>query len=947
MRRWFAICAVLGLPAASHSQLVCSASDIALRESSCSPTGVCTIRGTHVVGDQCVLDFGSRPVVFEGTARLVVGSGSVRVIAGSLLLRSGALLDARGQGTQAPTNRGGAIRLEIAGPVVIEGGSPRARIDASGNSSGGWIDIVAAGTVEIAGRVLASHLTASANGGRVDIESEKAIRVLSTAELSATGGVDSQRGGGTIELDAAADVSVGAEIVVSGSEGGRVVLDAGGTVTVGWVRANATGAGGAGGSIALTGYRGVSILGGLRAQGNNVGYSEGGDGGTVEITVPYGDLLVAGSILAEGGEPDALGGDITAEVAGSVRVSAPLSVRAHGAYGIGGSVGLLAGGQILSEALIDVSGGSEGGDVTLAGSQGVTVNGGVDGRGRAAGGTGGEVVIIAGDGTDERTTRGNVTVSNTVDVSGGGCDRDGNCGAGGSVKLVACVAQVNPAGRVLARGGGLGGAVAVVGHGATNIDGTINCQRSTASGVDGSVTLSHLNGIPPRIRAGGVLPLPVLKAFASCEGPSSTDCLVPCTECGDGQVRYPEECDDGNRLGCDGCSTLCRMESCDPAADCVECLPELSCPPAPKNPCEPPSSPTVSPSPSPEAAVTPTATSSATVAAPSPTSTLTPSATPTATFTPTRTSTATPTHTGTPTWTRTPTNTPTVTPTPRTRVDVVLEPLRPLRINLKDRTPLAMDVPIRIRQVKSTSEPSGPLGLGILASDCSPESITAQVDVDLETPGNQDRIEFPTGRTVYASLQVVADPSRLGSVGVGLSPYRCHLLLSAAVQMESNQDPTPWNNAAVVELNVTNTAEPWVEQKHQSVVLAARPKRLRFRRGQEVLSGHVRVAVANADRLDIAGHAITLVAADGDCPSGTAGLPVFHRPGVLPVNKAVVPNRGRRFAKLPISLRRETLELGPTRSPYRCTLILEAIGPSGDQNPTDNVTVLTLDIYSE
>ncbi len=943
---WFAACVATLLAAAVQSQTTCTANDVAMREPTCTLSGVCVIRGTHLVGDRCVLDFGSRPVVLEGTARLVVGWRSAQVIAGSLVLRSGTMIDARGQGSEPPTNRGGAIRLQIGGPVVVEGGSPRARIDASGNLSGGTVEIVSRGSVEVQGRVLAGHLTSSGGGGFIRIESRGSIRFSSSAELSATGGAQSASGGGTIVLDASEDVSVEGQILVNGSDGGRIILDAGGWLAAAWLRANGTGAAGGGGSIVLKGYRGVYISGGIRAQGSSLAYAEGGDGGEVEIDVAYGGLVIDGSILAEGAEPDGVGGDVTADVAGSVRVSRVVSARAQGAYGNGGSIGIFAGGELVSDALIDASGGSNGGDVELTGSKGIVINGGIDSRGRSAGGSGGEVKLTVGEETDGRVATANLTVTGTVDASGGGCEA-GECGVGGEVKFGACAVHIGSVGRVFARGGGGGGVVNIVGHETVRIDGTVNCQRSTAAGVDGSVTVTHLNGVPPRIRVGGVLPLPILRALPACEDVDSVECLAPCTQCGDAQLRYPEECDDGNQLGCDGCSPRCRIESCNPAAHCVPCVPDLGCPPEPKDSCSPLSSPTATMSPTPEVSPTPTLTPVGTAWLPSPTPTRTPSTTPTATFTATRTFTPTPTRSRTPTWTPSPTATPTVTPTPRTRVDIILDPIRPVNIRLEDQTPATVRASTRVRQVKTADEDAVPVELAILASDCLQGSVAVAVDLDPSQPGNQAGTSVSIGKALHATVEVVVDPLPLANTATGLSPYRCRVLLAATAQTTGNQDPTPWNNSTVMEVNVTNAAEPWVEQSHQSVALSVPPRRLRLRGGQDIITRHVRVGVANADRLDVAGHAITLVVADGDCPTGTAGLPWFHRPGVLPVNKVIVPNRRRRFAKLPIVIRRQDIGAASSRSPFRCTLVLEALGPSGDRNPTDNIASLTLDIYAD
>jgi cysteine-rich repeat protein len=48
-------------------------------------------------------------------------------------------------------------------------------------------------------------------------------------------------------------------------------------------------------------------------------------------------------------------------------------------------------------------------------------------------------------------------------------------------------------------------------------------------------------------------------ALSACEGGSSGD---PLALCGNGDVELDEDCDDGNMIGGDGCSTSCTFEEC-------------------------------------------------------------------------------------------------------------------------------------------------------------------------------------------------------------------------------------------------------------------------------------------------------------------------------------------------------------------------------------------------
>ncbi len=147
--------------------LVCTAAEIAAAEPACPASGgSCVIAGTYEIGDGCVLDFGTRPVTLAGD--LVVGSRSMALLAGSFTVSPGGMIDGRGSGTSFPTNLGGSVSIAAAGDVAVKkSGSTNGRIDVSGRSAAGLIDIVAGGSVRIEGRVEAGPMpyAAGAAGG--------------------------------------------------------------------------------------------------------------------------------------------------------------------------------------------------------------------------------------------------------------------------------------------------------------------------------------------------------------------------------------------------------------------------------------------------------------------------------------------------------------------------------------------------------------------------------------------------------------------------------------------------------------------------------------------------------------------------------------------------------------------------------------------------------------
>lgn len=255
-------------------------------------------------------------------------------------------------------------------------------------------------------------------------------------------------------------------------------------------------------------------------------------------------------------------------------------------------------------------------------------------------------------------------------------------------------------------------------------------------------------------------------------------------------------------------------------------------------------------------------------------------------------------------------------------------------------------MPVRVRQALM-EVPAVPIQATVLANHCAPLVTVTDIDFRPKAPGSQSRIPLSGGRGAEGWMELRVSGPELPRTGK-YSPFRCHLLIGADVDVPGNEDPTPSNNHFLVEVNVLNLKDPWAEQPHQSVVLSAKPQSIRVRRGAEEALRNLRVAVRNADRVDVEGHAITLVAADGECPTGTvAGPPVFHLPNVFPVDKVMVPNRATRSARVPVRVARRDLAGASRLSPYRCTLLFEARGPMGDRDWSNNTTVLVLDTYPE
>ncbi len=658
---------------AAAALTACVAADIVAQDPKCPPDGDCRISKTFVIGDKCVLDFDARDVFVDANGTLDFNSGSITIKAGSLTILPGGIIDGRGNGVAPATTSGGQLSIQTSGPVNLQLQRltmTRGRIDVSGNLQGGSIEILAGGTVTIAGRINADQLTSAGSGGDITIRAGGDIVSLANSILSCSGGIDGF-GGGDVDFGATGKIDLGDTIDVSGRDGGSLILTARDLVNVRQIIANGTGDGGAGGIVTITAGTSVQVLDTIAVQGgasNDPSGAGAGDGGSLSIDAGYGDVLVAGNINASGFTPDGGGGEIDLCARGAITIQSGTTVnaRCNGPQDAGGEINIQAYLSLTSSGTIDASGGAGGGDIGLDAGTAMTLNGLIDASGRAVGSAGGGLIAEAGE-----NGPGALIIGGTIDVTGGGCVQGGACGVGGRTDLTGCNVTVASTANIKA-GAPTAGANDLTAREQLTINGKVNAAKTIGSGADGRNMLSYPTRKSPFIVSNAVTPAAQLLGSATCTlANPSNNCLVPCPACGDGVVAFPETCDDGpdgSTKSCDGCSPFCKIENCDDGRVCTvdSCDNRLGCRStlAP-TPCVEPPTPTRTETPTRTVTTTATATRTDT-----PTATFAPADSPlptaTVTMTPTRSATPTVSPSLTPTTTRTappPTATVTVTAT--------------------------------------------------------------------------------------------------------------------------------------------------------------------------------------------------------------------------------------------------------------------------------------------
>jgi hypothetical protein len=562
-------CSQPGSPNATAAEM--NAYQICARDLTQCQIGPQTIEGPNAIcPNGCALDFGNRPVTFNGA--LEITSGTLGIRAKTITLNAGIV--ANGALAVELTTTGGGC-ASGAGDLVV-----RQPIDVS-SATAGSVRLLSACRIglEGSGQLLAS--SSAGPGGTIDLRA--ATTITQAAIVRAIG---SGSDGGAIALSAGGDLLVQRTIDVRSlgdGEGGSITLRAGDRTLAGAV------AGGA-----------LTVSADLVADGSADSDGETGeDGGGITLEAS-GPVLVAGTatIRATGGAPDGGGGTLTlatqeppagvlTALDGDVTLQGPIVLRGA-ANGDGGDVDGTVGRTLEMQGTLDMTGG---GDDATAGNMIVTtgadlrLEGVVSANGRVATATGGYVDLKAGLASATAT----LTAAKTIDVSAGsGSDA-------GDVRLAACQLIVQPNVLIDARAALpstrpaltlAGRATLTLGAGSRYLappsSGTLLVKSSTTSVAIGS----------------GVIFNP--SAVVTIVPPERTP-FPPCPLCGNG-IREPgEPCDPGANADGACCS-----------ADCLR----LTCPT---------STPTATPA---AQATGPTATPTRT---PTPTATVTPSPTTTAT----------------------------------------------------------------------------------------------------------------------------------------------------------------------------------------------------------------------------------------------------------------------------------------------------------------------------
>ncbi len=352
--------------------------------------------GANLVTSPCVVDFGDRAVVVNGTLR-TSNNGLISLSGKSIEVRRPII----GRVARVSTAFGARVELHATDDIEVKW-----RIDVSGRFKAGSILLDAGGDVVLKAPLRASTTSSGSDavGGMIEVRAGGRVTSQNRARLKARGGRFTA--GGRVEIAGAAGVTLRGKVDSVGGSGGTILIssEAGDVVTA--HRLEAKGRNGRGGvvvlssplAVALNTRRidangrdagGLIVITGLVAQTGDIlrarGIGVGGVGGTI-LLFGAANAIIGNTILADGRK----GG--TVSVFAGTSVQSLGAVLATGKSGDGGSIDFVSNDRMTLQSTISTSGRGNGGSIRLAAGSLK-----VDRRGRllAQGSAGGMVAITA------------------------------------------------------------------------------------------------------------------------------------------------------------------------------------------------------------------------------------------------------------------------------------------------------------------------------------------------------------------------------------------------------------------------------------------------------------------------------------------------------------------------------------------------------------------------
>lgn len=484
-----------------------------------SPNSFCTgdpciISADKTADPDIVLDFGTRTVILQ--KQLTMGTQQPTGTIGSLTIRCGTFRTT-GDGTikgSASGKAGGVLSIEAVNAIQLNGTTTLGDVRLTGQDGGNLTLKTSIGSITGTGRVNLGADGLIASGGTFTVVSAGDITL--SGALMLPGG--SQGAGGTIDMQAPGNITLSGAVNLTGGQSGGGFLDltATGAITLTNVDLSGSGEFGDAGLASIDG--GTVTIATLTGRGANDG-ENCGDAADIDIFAT-GDVLLNGVVDIRGRGLDCSGGFLDID-ANRVFINSLLLMSGDGSESDGGDLDVSTRTltQVASTAIIDIEGGTGGaGDVSLQSDTDVVSAGTIKANGRSSTSAGASLV--------ELNAGRNLTVSGTIDASGGSAVIDG----GGDLGLVGCKVDTATTARLIATGDA--GDIRVEAHDKLTLRGVFQ------AGSGGISVQYGTRAAPPTISA----------SFSPATVPLLNPLLLPCRVC-----DTDAQCNDGNSCTSDTC----------------------------------------------------------------------------------------------------------------------------------------------------------------------------------------------------------------------------------------------------------------------------------------------------------------------------------------------------------------------------------------------------------
>lgn len=288
--------------------------------------------------------------------------------------------------------------------------------------------------------------------------------------------------------------------------------------------------------------------------------------------------------------------------------------------------------------------------------------------------------------------------------------------------------------------------------------------------------------------------------------------------------------------------------------------------------------------------------------------------------------------------------------------DSVVTPLNPLSVTIpKATTPPPKIVKFRVKVTNAdpkTETPADTIQLSVDRGDCPLAMDIAAPNFSPKSLPPSDTVQLGGGKSATATVQLTIHSGDFATFNAK-APKRCTLGVTASTIVPTSTEPTPWNNAVPVEINVIDKNEAQSSTVHESVISSVKPLSLKIPKKKTAAAKVAKPLLINADYLatgEGTGHAIQLsVDPIVGCP-WLAVAALDADPATIGAQDMVTVAGGK-SVKASIQLdAADTVNTTNSKSPKRCIAVLRAttaVPSNVEPDTSNNATQLVIDVIDQ